>query len=290
MYLLTNSELSDLRRCPRMYWLKYVQRLVPRDPPSSLKASEIGGRIHTALERYYTGTEADVVLQDVLYEIQQAAANGDTENEKSWTQVHAALEGYFEYLAETGVDQQVEFAEIEAVHQRELGDGYVMLMKADALTVRRDNRELELLDHKSTGYPLSVKLKELRNGTQRLHYAWVLSGVARIRTIRFNMLRQSMRTERSSGPFYDRQELPILQAEVDAYERHVREDWLPVLERLHGRPSAPAPTPDADCFWRCPFYSVCPSFDNGDDVADMLQEGYTTGDPLARYHLGGPNA
>ncbi len=44
------------------------------------------------------------------------------------------------------------------------------------------------------------------------------------------------------------------------------------------------PRATRDCLWKCPFLSVCPAFDRGEDAEFVLQVYYQTEDPDARYN------
>jgi hypothetical protein len=43
------------------------------------------------------------------------------------------------------------------------------------------------------------------------------------------------------------------------------------------------PRPSADCTWKCPFFSVCPMFDDGSAVEQAIDELYEVSDPYAYY-------
>ena len=43
------------------------------------------------------------------------------------------------------------------------------------------------------------------------------------------------------------------------------------------------PTPSRDCTWKCPFFAVCPMFDDGSAVEEAIENMFDTGDPYAYY-------
>ena len=43
------------------------------------------------------------------------------------------------------------------------------------------------------------------------------------------------------------------------------------------------PTPRDTCTWDCDFFLVCPLFDDGSRVEDMIDRYYVKGDPLSYY-------
>jgi hypothetical protein len=106
----------------------------------------------------------------------------------------------------------------------------------------------------------------------------------------FTLLRKVKRTARATPPFYG-------QLEVRHPIHELRRFWLRLKEevgellRLRARLDAGEdaaivayPSPKRDCSWDCPFYHVCPMFDNGDDAEGYLAEHYEEHDPLERYY------
>ena len=47
--------------------------------------------------------------------------------------------------------------------------------------------------------------------------------------------------------------------------------------------TAAYPTPSRDCSWICPFYSVCPMFDDGSGAEDLLAANFQEADPYSYY-------
>lgn len=43
------------------------------------------------------------------------------------------------------------------------------------------------------------------------------------------------------------------------------------------------PTPDKDCAWKCDFYLICPLFDDGSRVEDMIAQNYEEHGHMERY-------
>lgn len=280
---VTNSEVSDLRRCERMHHLGYVKRLTPKASPSPLKASEIGVGYHEDLEFGYNGVPWGDVLATRSQSEVDAADSGDEDAAKAHEKIRIMVEGYADWLEETGADQDVERPQPEFTARREL-DGLIFQGKIDLLYWSRTWQRLEFIDHKSTGYQLSVKMRALKRSTQPLHYAWLLASTAPMVThCTINLARQSLRGPTAVGPFYLRDQVEITPEMLEGYETNLRKDWIPKLLAAYEKTEVPAPSPDDDCSWRCPFFTICPSFDNGEDWRYALENEFTEHDPLARY-------
>ena len=43
------------------------------------------------------------------------------------------------------------------------------------------------------------------------------------------------------------------------------------------------PNPTTECRWKCPFFSICPMFDDGSDVESAINDDYQTVNPYAYY-------
>ena len=104
------------------------------------------------------------------------------------------------------------------------------------------------------------------------------------------MLRKVKRTAAAKPPFYK-------QIEVHHNLEELRSIWYRVIrvieEIVTTRQELDAggdhryvvpPRPSKDCTWKCPFFAVCPLFDDGSNVEGMLDEYYTHLDPHERYN------
>ena len=96
------------------------------------------------------------------------------------------------------------------------------------------------------------------------------------------MLRKTLRTNRTRPPYFDRVEVRHNEHTLRSYEQRLRviirmillvEDMLrngaDFKEIIHHNPVH-------ECAWRCPFFSVCPMFDDSKSYPEaMLNEYYT---------------
>lgn len=279
MLRLTNSELSDFQRCARMHWLGNVRRLGPIAEPSPLRAAEIGTRYHDAMELYYGGASQAETLAWVQEKLDvHAEITPGGEQHKSWSLVFDMVEGYFDYLAETGLDSGVKVIAPETTHTRTMPEfpDVIFMGKLDLET------EEGLEDHKTTKLPFSQKLAELRRSRQPIFYAWLLEPIKRVTRVRFRIARQSTRSERTTGPYYEVESVPINHAMLRSHERHLRE-LVPQIQANYERTTVPAPAPGSDCSWRCDFYSICPLFDDGSGPEYVIKHEFKEVNPLERY-------
>lgn len=190
---VSNSEITSFKRCRRQWWLSYYRGLRPRrESPVGPRA--IGDRIHRALQRYYLPdsqyrTEPVAALEEVIREdwltIKAAfAAQGAEVPEllvidlnKQADLERAMIEGYVEWLKETGSDSEFHVLGSEQYIEADIttapvSNQRVKLIGRLDVTVRRIYDNLRFfLDHKPQ--PLSApiltptgwtKIGELRVG------------------------------------------------------------------------------------------------------------------------------
>lgn len=278
--ILTNSEINDFQRCPRLHFLGNVKRLGPIKPPSPLRAAEIGTRVHAALERYYGGATAPEVVASLEADVDvHAETTPGGEQHKASALVLAVSEAYFEWLAETGADQGLTVISPEFTATRTHPDfpGVTFQGKIDLLT------DEELIDFKTCAIPLEQKAREVLRATQGAWYVWLLAGSdRRVTRVQFRIMRQSSHSERTSPPYETTAELPINAAMLQSVERNLLE-IVPRIQSNYARKDVPPPVPGSDCSWRCDFYQVCPMFDNGEDWQFVLDTEFQEVDPLSRY-------
>lgn len=160
MYL-TNSEMSCWRRCKRKWWLQNYRKLRKVDDTNFNKPLGIGNRVHDALAAYYDPESRTDPLEFVAKTTQ---IDLDTYPEyvddirKEYSLAHAMLEGYLEWLAETGEDQAMTVIETERGRSARLEPNrdVFLLTKLDA-RVQHDEYGTRLaLEHK--GQPLDAMI------------------------------------------------------------------------------------------------------------------------------------
>jgi hypothetical protein len=254
------------------------------------------------LEEYYThlqtGEDNSVALalgaHDVLVDTdlmlhpeQIDAINKDAELSR------IMLEGYFEYLEESGADQNLQVIAAEERLETPLvtEKGTVTVVGKIDLRVRDTSTEQEyFLDHKTVA-EFTTPTKSLHMDEQLKMYHWLLQQKGeRVDGAIYNMLRKVKRTARATPPFYERMYVQHSPQEIATFFTRLTgeiEDILRTTQALdnggdHHRFAYPHPT--RDCSWDCEFYPVCPLMDRPqDDPEDVLQYLYETYDPYERY-------
>jgi hypothetical protein len=311
---ISQSRLKDYQRCKRRDWLKNVRRLAPRlvGPVGPLQS---GTRVHEALQAFYEpgsiidprrALEAAIDSARLGY-AQQCAESGvepdaavlakftkDTDLER------AMVEGYFEWLADTGADAhlQVMAAEeqvsITAEHLgADFGRAVEIVGKLDARVIDEVTGYTLFVDHK-TAQSFERLLPTMQGDPQMLHYHLLLSILRpdeHVDGALYNMLRKVKRGPRSKPPYYMRETITHNAAEIESYRLRLIglitnviefEDRIGRFGDLGPRMFAP-PTKTLDCSWDCPFFDVCDLFDDGSRVEDAIRDLFEERDPLQRY-------
>jgi hypothetical protein len=308
---LSNSEMQDFRRCRRKWYWSYYRGLArTREEPGS--ALHVGNLVHDALAHYYDPESSwgDPVAYgegQLAEEIAEFPAEEDALR-KEFELVRAMLEGYMEWLAETGIDADLRVLGSERmirVPMRDTGGhptGVFLLSKIDVPVERISDGARTLLEHKTVGYINSdIKMGYRINGQFLTeHLARFLESIETGQTaeeairdcsgVSVNMLRKTKRTARSTPPFYEREEVHHNILELRSHWKHVMAIALEIADteaRLdagesHHTACPPTPIPDR-CSWECPYFRVCPLADDGSDIEGALGAMFEVRDPLKRY-------
>lgn len=293
---ISNSELKQFKTCRRQWWLSYYRELSPKtkrlDGPLVL-----GTRIHDALEIYYLdGTDP---VKTYIAKL-DSEVSGLTEEEaepvlKEGELGRIMLEGYVEWLADTGADSGLDIIAPEKILAAPLLDGAVELRgKIDMVVRRKADGALLNVDHKSA-LNMTDHTRTAHMDEQLLTYAVLERLTAAPEDVAgggmFNILRKVKRTKTSTPPFYLRHEVHFNPTMLKSFWIRLHgmiNDILSVRKRLdagedHRQVVYPSPT--KDCTWRCQFFAVCPMFDDGSDAEGYLASHYEKTDPYERYGL-----
>lgn len=170
--LVSNSELRTFKRCRRKWWLAWYRGLKPR-VESPVGALAIGGRVHRALrEKYVPAGQTPVDPRDALEVFitrdwttvtETYRTNGlevPLELRKKFVAEadleRAMIEGYVDWLAETGEDSELEVIAPETYLEAEVTSDLIpfksrtkLIGKLDVRAYRRRDGAKFFIDHKT---------------------------------------------------------------------------------------------------------------------------------------------
>ena len=317
-YPISNSELQTWKRCRRKWWLAWYRKLALATE-TFIGVRSVGDRIHRALEQWYVPDGQPRVdprnaLERVIVEdwtkVAQLARERNVEDEQlgvlakefaeSTNLERAMVEGYVQWLEETGADAELRVIASETPLAAKLEDPsgrqIALIGKLD-VRVKRVTDDVNLvLDHKTVG-DLKSPAVTLPQNEQMLHYMlleWLNSdeGERRCDGALYNMIKRTKRSSRAVPPFYDRIEVRHNPHELAAYRRRMLAasgNILDAIERLDAGDShfdVVYPSPRGECKWDCDFFAVCNLFDDGSaGTDDMINILYKTVDPRDRYDV-----
>lgn len=268
---INNSEIETFKECRRKWYLGYFLRY-DRAEEEYTGPLAIGNATHAILEAYYRGTTVPNWRERMR-------------DPKEIELVEIMIEGYHEWLEETGADAGLK---IEAVEEQLAVPLGVIRGREVSLTGRLDLRfttpdgRLYLVDHK-TSASFNRTIGDLRMNTQLLRYAIMIHKVygIHISGAIYNILRKVKRTAKAKPPFYLRETVHFSDTQFDNEWKHTQglvEEIMRAEERLNaGEDSHIVCPPSFDyqrCSWKCPFFEICPTIDQLENPNELLSTIY----------------
>lgn len=263
--------------------------------------SNIGDLVHDALAEYYADRSDPLAIIDAKTAELVAEYPEHAEYiEKDAALARIMVEGYLEWLEETGADFELEVVEPERpveVRLVRLPSGREVMLrgKLDG-KVRLRGGWLAFLEHKTVGnfvdLPATAQINRQLLTYGLLEYLEAIEGGdERPRTggALLNMLRKVKRTARAKPPFYERADVRHNVEELRNHWRHTVAVAKKIAEAEAALDAGAShhdvvpPVDQTDCRYSCPFFQVCPMFDDGSDVEDLLETLYEEHDPFERY-------
>jgi hypothetical protein len=299
---ISNSEIQTWKECRRKWWLSSYRGLFPKTR-SMVGPLPLGTRVHAACEAYYGYGEdllavySALVAEDRIKFLTSADAGNEEKERKFDAEAELGrimLEGYLEWVEETGLDSDVEVVSAEQVisYFPEEFDGRVEIMgKLDLLVKNKLTGFLSALDLKTAASFDSYEKMYLLNEQLRM-YALLLQrseGSVVIDGGIYRMLKKNKRTERAKPPFYQQMKINVNQKTIDSFEQRTLatvHDMVDARRRLDEGEShlrVAYPTPQDSCSWKCPFFHGCSMFDDGSAVEEWLDAMFDQGDQYERY-------
>lgn len=296
MLSVSQSELATFRDCKRRWYLTYYLGLRRYEENPATDAT-LGTRIHKALEYYYRDNYDPVHALDLQYDLALDSYAGNKfladsiKKERKLAKVMVA--GYLEWVAETGIDEDLEVISTEEdIRVPGPVEGTELRAKMDLRVRRKSSGARLFLDHK-TRKTLADAQKILHIDGQMRFYGllekldgrdeWTDGGL-------YNILRRVGRSANSKPPYYAREEVRYTTEDL-------RSEWLRVSRQIQEivqiRQALDAggdhrylcyPSPTRDCSWKCMFFEMCPLMDDGSRWSDMADNEFFTGDPYSYYN------
>ncbi len=300
MRRISNSEIQTWKECRRRWFLQYRRRLVlRRESPTGPAA--IGTRVHTVIASYYDGrinqemrthsaSTTPLALHDALVAADlEAFPEFADQIDKDASLTRAMVEGYLEWIEDTGADEGLEIVAPEQRLAYEILPGVELQGKIDVRVRREHDGARMVLDHKTVDnfsqptalLPIDEQMKTY------LLLERLCDPDARTDGAIYNMLRKVKRTARANPPFFERAEIRHnVHVMRDFYDRLIVE-LTDILNAETEDPSAFYPSPTKNCSWKCPFFGVCPMMDDPTlDAEQYIEMFFEEGDPYARYETG----
>lgn len=311
-FRVTQSEIATFTRCRRKWYLSQYRELRPVTV-ELVGARATGVRVHEALEAFYVPARLGPVdprtrLEEVIERDTQALVRAYEDDPVRLSDKVRELEdaarlerimvtGYVEWLEETGADADLVITdsevELEVPFEVPGLENEVTIMgKLDIRAHRTTDDKRIFLDTKTTGSIAELR-KVVRQSQQMLHYLLIERSLPdqdhHVAGAMYNALRKVKRTAAAKPPFYERIEVWHNEHELASYRRRLAgiiRDMAHVYSLLddgYDHIDIAYPTPNGDCSWSCDYFEVCPLFDDGSRVEDMLTNNFTQKNPLDRY-------
>lgn len=310
---VSNSELQTFKHCRRKWWLGYYRGLTPARQSQSGPLA-LGTRIHESLAAYYVpgwkGVDPQQALEDLLLrdeaKLIQQLASDDAETaapllidfKKEADLARAMLEGYVQWLAETGADQGYSVIAPErtlttVIETPDDAADIELSGSVDVLLQRTSDNVILFIDHKTTGS--FNKLTRMLVWDEQMQQYHLLAeanrpeGSPMVDGALYNMLRKVKRTDTAKPPFYDRVEVRHNSHQLANFRDRLIGETLQVMqvEQALGmgvsHQHTAYPSPSDRCLWGCEFAAVCPTFDDGSRAEDFITEHFVEINPMRRY-------
>lgn len=296
-YTLSNSELQNFKDCRRRWYFTYYRRLQPKKE-KYVGPLALGSRVHNALDIYYSTETPLLEAHSELVADDRAAlvASGReaTELDTEANLGRIMLEGYLEWVADEGIDAELEMISTEEVLSMPLFNGAVTLQGKIDMRVRRKSDGVRMFrDFKTVGGSFAQFSATSHLNEQIMTYIMLEASTNKDGEMSdgglFTLLKKVKRTATAKPPFYE-------QYEVRHNIHTMRSFWI----RIHGtitdlmrtktaldsgvdHRAVAYPRPSQDCTWKCEFFSVCPLMDDGSAAEGMISAMYEVADPYAYY-------
>jgi hypothetical protein len=295
---MSNSELTTWQHCKRKWMLKYYKHLsVKPENESSTGVMYLGTRIHVALEYMYGWGADPFQVLSIIYKHEKQYQSPEVVEEltKEHQLAVKMIEGYLEWVEETGADEDLEVVSTERDVAVEGPHGVTLRARLDMRVRKVSTGTIRFIDHKTVA-DFNGKLETLEKDPQMRFYTLIdkleaLQGGREERSEGgvWNMFKRSKRTARAKPPFnervdtnYNDEVLRSVYLKIHAVIGEIVEARLR-LDAGDDHRFVAYPNPGPDCSWKCEFKAMCPLMDDGSRWQDMAVGEFTVADPYAYY-------
>lgn len=292
---ISNSEIQTYKDCRRKWYLSYYLGL--GGPQKHTGALAFGTRVHRALEVLYKTGENPLDVWSELIDVQESVMISEGLDLSDLTKEaelgRIMLEGYLEWVAETGADSDLEIVGVEkALNAKVLNDRVELRGKIDMRVKRRTDKALIPFDFKTVAqYDTYIKIAHMAEQLKLYNLLEMINADEGefVGGGKYRLLKKVKRSATAKPPFYRDFDVRHNKHTLNNFwiSLHgVLQDMVTLRDQLDAGvdPMQVAyPSPTNDCTWKCPFYTACPLFDDGSAVVDYVQDHYTQYDPYERY-------
>lgn len=285
--LIRYSEIRNWQDCHRSWMNGYYLGLTTPEFSGDSKPSkaEVGTWVHADLESYYNAPVGTARPGDWHRTVPvPVSENWQTEWDKAHRLAQVMLDGYAEWLEETGVDAgEVTWGtevELEIPLGVIEGDNVTVITHIDRIVHDTTFDRWIIEDTKTVDQVAKDAVFAIES--QLLTYTLAVQhnlGVP-VAECRHNMLRRVLRTARATPPFYERTSITPSAAQLESHElalRSLTREIVLAYQALEAgadhRYIAP-PHATRDCSWKCKFLPICAMHDDGSDLDGVRQALY----------------
>lgn len=266
---INNSEIQSFKWCRRNWYFNYFLNL---EPIKESTHTWLGSLFHKYKEAHNTGKDWRELIPE----------QGDKEYDVELSV--RMMEGYVEWLEETGADAHLEAEMVEekieyTFPQPIMGRTVVITTKMDRLLKDSDGI-LHVEDTKTVQNLADMANPRLRLNEQLLTYVVVIKLALNkvVADCILDLARKVKRTGTAKPPFYERVEVTYNETHLNNHYHQLRaviEDIFTLEDRLRENPAYTNPyiypTVSRDCTWKCPFIDICPLVDDGSNFEWALE-------------------
>lgn len=296
-YKVSNSEIQTFKDCRRKWYLNNYRHLMPKKVKVSGPLA-LGTRVHGALEAFYNGEDLIESYMKLLKQDEIIAYANDLDVDALLSEGEMGrimLEGYINWIEEEAIDSKYDIISNEETLEMPMLDGRVILRGKIDMRLRRKSDGTRLIrDFKTVGQTFQQYAATLNLNEQALTYmtldAYHNTEEDRADGAIFTLLKKNKQTRAAKPPFYGEEE--VLHNIFTLRSFWIRlnatlSDMMAVKDALDAgatHQSVAYPRPSGDCTWKCPYFSICGSMDDGSPVEEMIADLYTVGNPDERYN------